>query len=113
MGMRDVARDAETKSVTGLLGGEAEVGFEYLLEPGFRHPRPFIINMQNEGSVTVFDKQMGTFAILQRVVQQVADAALERQRLAGIGCTRPALNRDAAVASSRQLRLGDAIEQQI
>lgn len=82
MAMGDVARNAKAQAITLLLPRQTEVRFEHLLQPLLRHTRPFVVDMQNKGAVIVIDVQMRVLSILQGVVDQIADAALERQRLA-------------------------------
>ncbi|MNE99277.1 hypothetical protein D3C80_1979280 [compost metagenome] len=70
---------------------------EHLLQPLLGNPWPFIIDMQDKRAVVVIDVQVGVLAVLQGVVDQVADAALERQRFARIGRQGVALLGHAAV----------------
>ncbi len=113
MAVGDVARNAQTEPITGLLGGQAEVRLEHLLQPGFRHAWAFIVDVQDEGVLVVIDRQVRPLAVFQCIVQQIADATLERQRLACIGREGLAPHRDPAIARRCEVRLGDAIEQQV
>ena len=85
MAMGNIARNAQPQPVTLLLAGQSKVRFKYLFQPLLRHTRPLVIHMQNELRAIVLDMQMRVLPVLQRVVDQVADATLERQRLAWVG----------------------------
>ena len=82
---------------------EASSAFQHGFSTRFRDARPVVIDRNEIAFIPLLDLQphLGS-GELTSVVQQVADAALERQRLAGIGGTRPALNRDAAVVLSQK-----------
>lgn len=83
MTVGNVARNAQPQPIPLLLPGQAEVRLEHLLQSLLRNSWPFIVDMQHECTVIVIDMQMSVLSILQGVVDQVADTALERQRLAG------------------------------
>ncbi|MDT4880325.1 hypothetical protein FQZ97_1160690 [compost metagenome] len=81
--------------------------FEHLLQALLGHSRAFIVDLQNEPTAAVDHPQVRTLTILQGVVQQVADAAPERQRLARIGRHRSSFQGDPAAA---QVRLDQALQ---
>ena len=75
MSVSDVARDTQPQAVALLLAGEPYMGFENVLRALLRHARPLVVNVQHQRLLAILDVQ-GALAILQGVVQQVADAAL-------------------------------------
>ncbi|MNC54596.1 hypothetical protein D3C75_1040870 [compost metagenome] len=58
--------------------------FENLLQTLLGHPRAFIVHLQDEPRFTVEHAQVRTLAVLQGIVDQVAHAPAQRQRLAGV-----------------------------
>ena len=85
MAVGNVARNPQPQPVTLLLAGQAKVQFKHLLQSLLRHAWAFIIHVQDELHAIVLDMQMRVLPVLERVVDQVADATLERQRLAWVG----------------------------
>lgn len=75
MAMCKVACDAESHAVALLLAGQTEMRLEHLLELLLGHARPLVIDMQDERLGVVLDVQACALAVLQGVVQQVADTA--------------------------------------
>ena len=86
--VRQVACDAQAHAVALLLARQAKVRLEHLLELLLGHTWPLVIDMQDERLGVVLDVQVRALAILQSVVQQIADATAQGQRLAGIKITR-------------------------
>ena len=82
------------------------MGLEHLLQLLLRHSRAFVVDMQDEGLAVVFHLQVGAIAILEGIVQQVADAAFQRQRLAQQGA--PGFSGEA---HPRWLLLGEGLHQ--
>ena len=110
MAMGNIARDAQAQAVALLLASQAKVRFEDFFQALFRHAGAFVIHMQDELRTVILDMQMGVLPVLQGVVDQVADAALERQRLARIRRQRTPVLGHSAVAVGRQVRLHQAVE---
>ncbi|VVN70900.1 hypothetical protein PS685_05027 [Pseudomonas fluorescens] len=111
--MGNITRNPQSQPITLLLPRQAKVRFENLLQPLFRHPRPLIIDMQDKRAVIVIDVQVRVLPILQGIVDQVANAALERQRLTRIRRQRPSLLGHPAIAIGRQVRFHQTIEHMI
>ena len=113
MAVGNVARNAQPQPITLLLSGQTEVRFEHLFQPLLRNPRPFVVDMQHERTIIVIDVQVRVLTVFQSVVDQVADAALERQRFTRIRRQCPPLLSHAAIAVRRQVGLHQTIEHMI
>ena len=54
--MGDIARDAQPQAAALLIAArQTEMRLEYMLQPLFRHARPFVIDMQHKGQRVVLD----------------------------------------------------------
>ncbi|MNH31159.1 hypothetical protein D3C79_914970 [compost metagenome] len=80
---------------------------EYLFQTLRGHPRPFIVNLQDEPGFAIQHPQVSALAILQGIVDHVAHTPAQRQRFTRIRRQRPTLKRYSAAG---QIRLDQAIE---
>ncbi len=90
MAVGDVARNAQAQAIALLLAGQAKVRLEHLLQLLLRHARPWSSTCRTNQRSASDDAQPGVLPVLDGVVDQVAHAALERQRLAWVTGQRPA-----------------------
>lgn len=65
-----------------LIACQAEMRFEHVLKTLLGNARAFVIDMQHERMSIVLDLQVRAVTVFECVIDQVADAALERQRFA-------------------------------
>ena len=107
MAMGDVARNAQPQPIPLLLPGQTEMRLEHLFQLLLRHPGPLVIHLQHKAFCPVDDAQPRPFAVLDGVVDQVADATTQCQRLARVRRQRLALDGDATIA---QVRLGQNLQ---
>ncbi len=83
MTVGNVARDAQAEAIALLLTAcQTEMRFENVFETLLGNARAFVIDMQHERLGIVLDLKVRAVTVFERIVDQVADAALERQRFA-------------------------------
>lgn len=104
VGVGYVAGDAKAEAGASLIGTEPVIGFEDTLELIVRQAGALIHDEEDQHLLVIHDDDAHPLAVLDAVVYQIADAALERQQLAAVGPLAVAFDGQPLVVQVHRLR---------